>query len=111
MNQDKIYVYDERPGFEAYNSVNMQYPTPMIPNFPSQMNMGMNMPGFPVNNQNNQNSYNQLENRVSSLETKVQNLETKIKNLENSIYPKAVDYTQMSSDYINTSYQNSMNIM
>ena len=38
-------------------------------------------------------------------------LETKIKNLENSIYPKAVDYTQMSSDYINASYQNSMNIM
>ena len=34
-----------------------------------------------------------------------------IKNLENSIYPKAVDYTQMSSDYINASYQNSMNIM
>ena len=57
MNQDKIYVYDERPGFESYNAVNMQYPTPMIPNFPNQMNMGMNMPGFPSNNQS---SYNQL---------------------------------------------------
>lgn len=110
MNQDKIYVYDERPGFEAYNAMSMQYPTPMMPIYPNQMNMGM--PNFPMGGQNNNmNSYNQLENRVSNLEKSVQNLENKIQKLEGNIYPKAVDYTEMSSDYINASYQNSMNIM
>ena len=103
-NYDKTFVYDERPSFESYNSMNMQYPSmPMMPVYPGNMMM--------PNMNNNSNSYNNLESRVSTLETKVQNLETKIKNLENSIYPKAVDYTQMSSDYINASYQNSMNIM
>ena len=60
---------------------------------------------------NNSNSYNNLESRVSTLEKKVQNLENKLQKLENNLYPKAVDYTEMSSDYINASYQNSMNIM
>ncbi len=106
MNQDnKIYVYDERPGFESYSAFNAQYPTPMMPVFPNQMNM----PNVPFNNQNN--SYNQLENRVSNLEKSVQNLENKIQRLEGNIYPKAIDYTEMNSDYINASYQNSMNIM
>lgn len=106
---DKTFVYDERPGFEAYNAVNMQYPMPTMPVYP-QMNMGMG--GFPLGNQNSgANSYNQLENRVSNLEKSVQDLQNKLQKLEGNIYPKAVDYTEMSSDYINASYQNSMNIM
>ena len=111
MNYDKTVVYDERPGFEAYNAVNFQYP--------GMNNMGM-MPIFPGNMQmqNTSNSCSQIQNkvsnleqRVSTLEKKVQNLENKLQKLENNLYPKAVDYTEMSSDYINASYQNSMNIM
>lgn len=102
-NYDKTFVYDERPSFEAYNSMNMQYPgMPMMPVYPNNMMPNMN---------NNLNSYNNLESRVSTLEKKVQNLENKLQKLENNLYPKAVDYTEMSSDYINASYQNSMNIM
>lgn len=104
-NYDKAFVYDERPGFEAYNAVNMQYPNmPIMPNM-MMPNMGFN------NNSNMNNSYNNLENRVSNLEKNVKDLENKIKRLEGNIYPTAVDYTSMSSDYINSSYQNSMNIM
>lgn len=100
-NYDKTFVYDERPSFESYNSMNMQYPTmPIMPMYPGGM-----MPN------NNSNSYNNLESRISTLENKVKNLENKFKNLENNLYPKAVDYSQMSSDYINSSYQNSMNII
>lgn len=99
---DKTFVYDERPGFESYNAVNMQYPS--MPIMPYNMVMPNTM------NQN-MNSYNNLEGRVSKLEKNIQNLENKIQKLENNIYPKAMDYTQMSSDYINSSYQNSMNIM
>jgi hypothetical protein len=104
-NYDKTFVYDERPGFEAYNAVNMQYPN--MPVMPMMVpNMGFN------NTSNNQtNSYNNLESRVSNLEKSVQNLENKIQKLEGNIYPAAVDYTSMSSDYISSSYQNSMNIM
>lgn len=97
MNYDKTVVYDERPGFESYNMMNMSYPNmPMIPNM-----------GFMQNN--NMNSYNQLENRVSALERKVQNLENSIQRLQNNIYPTAVDYSTTSTDY--SAYQNSMNIM
>ncbi|MBP3635107.1 MAG: hypothetical protein J6J17_01430 [Bacilli bacterium] len=107
MNYDKTVVYDERPAFESYNAMSMQYPN--MPVMPAPMGMIPNM-GMYQNN-NNMNSYNQLESRVSALEKKVQNLETSIQRLQNNIYPKAVDYTEMSSDYINASYQNSMNIM
>lgn len=100
-NYDKTFVYDERPAFESYNSMSMQYPNMPI--------MPMN-PGYMMPNMNN-NSYNNLESRVSTLEKKVQNLESKLDKLENNIYPKAVDYTTMSSDYSAASYQNSMNIM
>ena len=103
-NYDKTFVYDERPSFESYNSMNMQYPSmPMMPVYPGNMMM--------PNMNNNSNSYNNLESRVSTLEKKVQNLENKLQKLENNLYPKAVDYTGMSSDSINASYQNSMNIM
>lgn len=104
MNYDKTVVYDERPSFESYNMMNMQYP-----NMPMMGMPNMIMPNMPINQ--NANSYNQLESRVSTLEKKVQNLENSIQRLQNNIYPKAVDYTEMSSDYINASYQNSMNIM
>ena len=99
-NYDKTYVYDERPGFESYNAFNMQYP-----NIPVMPYMAMPM------NQNN--GMNNLESRISTLENKISNLENKIQRLENSIYPSAVDYstTKSSSDYLTTSYQNSMNIM
>ena len=93
-NYDKTFVYDERPSFESYN---------MMPVYPGNMMM--------PNMNNNSNSYNNLESRISTLEKKVQNLENKLQKLENNLYPKAVDYTEMSSDYINASYQNSMNIM
>lgn len=107
---DKTFIYDERPGFEAYNAVNMQYPNmPVMPMQP--YNMMMPNMGFNQNSNNNSNSYNNLETRISNLEKSVQNLENKIQKLEGNIYPKAVDYTEMSSDYINASYQNSMNIM
>lgn len=103
-NYDKTFVYDERPSFESYNSMNMQYPSmPMMPVYPGNMMM--------PNMNNNSNSYNNLESRISTLEKKVQNLENKLQKLENNLYPKAVDYTEMNSDYINASYQNSMNIM
>ena len=103
-NYDKTFVYDERPSFESYNSMNMQYPSmPMMPVYPGNMMM--------PNMNKNSNSYNNLESRVSTLEKKVQNLENKLQKLENNLYPKAVDYTEMNSDYINASYQNSMNIM
>ena len=103
-NYDKTFVYDERPSFESYNSMNMQYPSMhKMPVYPGNMMM--------PNMNNNSNSYNNLESRVSTLEKKVQNLENKLQKLENNLYPKAVDYTEMSSDYINASYQNSMNIM
>ena len=103
-NYDKTFVYDERPSFESYNSMNMQYPSMLMkPVYPGNMMM--------PNMNNNSNSYNNLESRVSTLEKKVQNLENKLQKLENNLYPKAVDYTEMSSDYINASYQNSMNIM
>ena len=103
-NYDKTFVYDERPSFESYNRMNMQYPSmPMMPVYPGNMMM--------PNMNNNSNSYNNLESRVSTLEKKVQNLENKLQKLENNLYPKAVDYTEMNSDYINASYQNSMNIM
>lgn len=99
MNYDKSIVYDERPGFESYNMMNMSYPNmPMMPNM-----------GFMQNNPN-MNSYNQLESRVSTLEKKVKNLENNIKRLQSNIYPQATDYDQYSAtDY--SSYQNSMNIM
>lgn len=106
---DKTFVYDERPGFEAYNAVSMQYPS--MPIMPMQPGMMMPNMGFNQNPNNNSNSYNNLESRISNLEKSVQNLENKIQRLEGNIYPKAVDYTEMSSDYINASYQNSMNIM
>lgn len=103
-NYDKTFVYDERPAFESYNGMSVQYPNmPVMPMYPNNMMM--------PNMNNNSNNYNNLENRVSSLEKKVQDLESKIQKLENNLYPKAVDYTEMSSDYINASYQNSMNIM
>ncbi len=109
-NYDKTFTYDERPGFEAYNAVNMQYPN--MPVMPNMMMPNMMMPNTGFNNNSNMsNSYNNLENRVSNLEKSVQDLENKIKRLEGNIYPTAVDYTSMSSDYINSSYQNSMNIM
>lgn len=104
MNYDKTVVYDERPSFESYNMMNMQYPNMPIMGMPNMI-----MPNMPINQ--SANSYNQLESRVSNLEKKVQNLENNIQRLQNNIYPKAVDYTEMSSDYINASYQNSMNIM
>ena len=104
MNYDKTVIYDERPSFESYNMMNMQYP-----NMPMMGMPNMIMPNMPINQ--NTNSYNQLESRVSALEKKVQNLENSIQKLQNNIFPKAVDYTEMSSDYINASYQNSMNIM
>lgn len=108
---DKTFVYDERPGFESYNAVSMQYPNmPVMPMQPYPNMMVPNM-GFNQNSNNNSNSYNNLESRISNLEKSVQNLENKIQRLEGNIYPKAVDYTEMSSDYINASYQNSMNIM
>ena len=54
MNFDKTIVYDERPGFESYSMMNMNYPSmPMIPNM-----------GF--------NPYNQLESRISSIEKRIQ---------------------------------------
>ena len=88
MNFDKTVVYDERPGFESYNMMNMSYPgMPMMPMMP------------------NNNSYNQLENRISTLEKKVQNLENNMRKLQNNIYPQATEYEAYSS------YQNSMNIM
>ena len=86
MNFDKTIVYDERPGFESYSMMNMNYPSmPMIPNM-----------GF--------NPYNQLESRISSIEKRIQNLENNIKSLQNNIYPQATDYQTY------TSYQNSMNM-
>lgn len=98
MNYDKTVVYDERPGFESYNMMNMSYP-----NMPVMPNMGY-IPN------NNMNGYNQLENRISTLEKKVQNLENSMRRLQNNIYPQATDYEQYSTtDY--SSYQNSMNIM
>ena len=64
-NYDKTFVYDERPSFESYNSMNMQYPSmPMMPVYPGNMMM--------PNMNNNSNSYNNLESRVSTLEKKVQ---------------------------------------
>ena len=90
MNTDKTIVYDERPGFESYNMMNWGYP-----NMPMMPNMGV-MPN------NNMNSCNQLEKRVS-------NLENNIKNLQNNIYPQATEYQTYGVDY--SSYQNSMNIM
>ena len=94
MNTDKTIIYDQRPGFESYNMMNMTYP-----NMPIMPNMGF-MPN------NNMNCYNQLENRISILEKKVSNLENNIKNLQNNIYPQATEY---KTDY--SSYQNSMSIM
>ena len=80
MNYDKM----------DYSMMNMTYPNmPMMPNM-----------GFIPNN--NINSYNNLENRISTLEKKVSTLENKISKLQNSIYPQATDYS---------SYQNSMNII
>ena len=39
-NYDKTFVYDERPSFESYNSMNMQYPSmPMMPVYPGNMMM------------------------------------------------------------------------
>ena len=100
MNSDKTIIYDERPCFESYNMMNMTYHNmSMMPIMP---NMGF-MPN------NNMNSYNQLENRISTLEKKVSNLENNIKNLQNNIYPQATEYQTYSTDY--SSYQNSMNIM
>ena len=67
-NYDKTFVYDERPSFESYNSMNMQYPSmPMMPVYPGNMMM--------PNMNNNTNSYHNLESRFSTLEKKVQNLE------------------------------------
>ena len=106
MNYDKTVVYDERPSFESYNMMNMQYPSMPVMGVPNMI-----MPNMPINQGINSNSYNQLESRISALEKKVQNLENNVQRLQNNIYPKAVDYTEMSSDYINASYQNSMNIM
>ena len=98
MNFDKTVIYeDQRPGFESYNMMNMTYP-----NFPVMPNMG-----FIPNN--NMNSFNNLESRISTLEKKVQTIENNIKNIQNNIYPKAGEYSTYSSDY--SSYQNSMNIM
>ncbi len=102
MNYDKTVVYDERPGFEAYNAVNFQYP--------GMNNMGM-MPIFPGNMQmqNTSNSCSQIQNKVSNLEQRVSTLENKIQKLESSMYPKAMDYS--STEYLNSTYQNSMNMM
>lgn len=80
---NKNYMYDERPGFESYNSFNIPYPQNMM-GF-----TGFNMPNY----------------SIESLEKRVSNLENKISKLENNIYPKAMD--QM----ISGSYQSSMNIM
>ena len=45
-NYDKTFVYDERPSFESYNSMNMQYPSmPMMPVYPGNMMMP-NMNGW-----------------------------------------------------------------
>ena len=107
MNYDKTVVYDERPGFESYNAVSFPYPGGMN-------NMGM-MPIFPnnmmSNMQNSSNSCSQVQNTVNNLEQKVNNLENRIQKLESSLYPKAMDYSQSSTDYLASVYQNSMNIM
>ena len=87
MNYDKTIVYDERPGFESYNMMNMSYP--VMPNI-----------GYMPNN------FNQLENRISNLEKRVSSLENNIKKLQNNVYPQAMEYEQQYS-----SYQNSMNMM
>ena len=82
-------IFDERPGFESYSSVNFPYPgMPMMPI------TGMSM--STSNNSNCSQNMNNLENRIN-------NLENRIQRLENNMYPKAVDYT--------SSYQNSMNMM
>ena len=48
-NYDKTFVYDERPSFESYNSMNMQYPImPMMPVYPGNMMMP-NMKNIRVN--------------------------------------------------------------
>ena len=100
MNFDKNVVYDERPGFESYTTMNMGYPNmPYIPN----MGFMQNMPN------NNMMGYNQLESRVSTLEKKIKNLENNMQKLTNNIYPEATSYSTYSQDY--SSYQNSMNIM
>lgn len=89
---DKTYVYDERPGFESYNSINFPYPGNMIPF--SQMNM-------------NNNNFSLLNQKISNLENKVNTLEDRIQRLESNMYPTAIDYSQTP----NYAYQNSMNIM
>lgn len=85
--------YDERPGFESYNSVNFPYPA-MMPMMPTP---NIN------NNTSCQKNVSNLENRINNLENRINNLENRVQKLENNMYPKAVDYSQ--------TYQNSMNMM
>lgn len=93
---DKTYVYDERPGFESYSSVNFPYPSAMMP--------------MPMMNVNGNTNCSQTNQRVSNLENKVNSLEDRIQRLESSMYPTAIDYSQ-TPNYITSTYQNSMNIM
>ena len=79
------YVYDERPGFESYNSVSFPYP-------------GM-MPMMPMATNNNSS----IQSSIKNLENKISNLENRVQKLENNMYPKAMEYSQ--------TYQNSMNVM
>ena len=89
---DKSYIYDERPGFESYSSINFPYPGGM----PFQM---------PMYNMNN--TSNNCTQKVNNLENKLNNLEDRIQKLESSLYPSAIDYSKIP----NFNYQNSMNVM
>lgn len=82
------FIYDERPGFESYNSVSFPYP-------------GM-MPMMPMANSNNNNN-SSCQANMKNLENRISNLEDRVQKLENNMYPKATEYSQ--------TYQNSINVM
>lgn len=97
MNIDKPYMFDERPGFESYNMVNFPYPSmPMM--YPINT-------GYQNTSSCNNNSNNNIENRISKLENQIDNLQNRVSRLEGSMYPQAVDY----NTYPKATYQNSMN--
>ena len=81
-------MYDERPGFESYNMVNIPYP-----------NMPMMYPSYQNNNSCN------IENKISKLEKDIDNIQNRLSRLEANLYPQAVDY----NSYPKATYQNSIN--
>ena len=90
---NQTYIYDERPGFESYNMMNIPYP-----------GMPIMYPNSSMSNNCIQKDY---ENKINKLENDINNLQNRVTRLENNVYPQAIDY----NSYPKSTYQNSMNVM